>query len=86
MSKHKRIFKTLNFAWQLVCLYKLGKVFFVDFDGDLEYFEVTRISRLVLEVGPSGVLGSSNLNLDLKGISDQSLRTNVLAPSEKHSN
>ena len=36
--------------------------FLVDFDGDfIEYFEVTRISRLVLEVGPSGVLGSSNL-------------------------
>ena len=37
--------------------------FLVDFDGGLEYFEVTRISRLVLEVGPSGVLGSSNLGL-----------------------
>ena len=55
----------------MVCLYnnyyKVGKIFavvvfvLVDFDEDLEYFEVTGISRLVLEVGPSGVLGSSNL-------------------------
>ena len=50
----------------MVCLYRVGKIvfvviFFVDFDGGLEYFEVARVSRLVLEVGPSGVLGSSNL-------------------------